>query len=106
MRDPADAAQSPRRGCSTSPRTISLDAISDRNSGFAYLARKVDLATAERVRKLNIEGIGLLPDSRRVYPEGELASQVIGAVGLENQGLSGLEAITTTCSAAPTARPR
>ena len=70
-----------------------LDEISDRASGFAYVARKVDLTAAEKVRKLEIEGIGTLPDSRRVYPEGSLASQVLGAVGTDNQGLSGLESM-------------
>jgi cell division protein FtsI (penicillin-binding protein 3) len=74
------------------PEDEIVEAISNRESGFAYVARKIDLAAAERVRKLHIDGIGILPDSRRVYPEGELASQVIGAVGIENQGLSGLEA--------------
>jgi cell division protein FtsI (penicillin-binding protein 3) len=68
-----------------------LEALADRESGFAYLARKVDLGTAERVRKLDIQGIGTLPDSRRVYPQGELASHVLGAVGIDNQGLTGLE---------------
>jgi cell division protein FtsI/penicillin-binding protein 2 len=34
----------------------------------------------------------LLPDSRRIYPQGELASQVVGTVGVDNQGLTGLEA--------------
>jgi cell division protein FtsI (penicillin-binding protein 3) len=68
------------------------ETLADRDSGFAYLARKVELATAERVSKLKIHGIGVLPDSRRVYPEGELASQLIGAVGVDNQGLTGLEA--------------
>jgi len=62
------------------------------DSGFAYLARKVDLPTAEEVSNLKLAGIGLLPDSRRIYPEGELASQVIGTVGIDNQGLTGLEA--------------
>ena len=61
-------------------------------SGFAYVAHKVDLPTAEKVRELGIEGIGFVPDSRRIYPEGELAAQVIGTVGSENQGLTGLEA--------------
>ena len=75
------------------PEDEILDAISDRSSGFAYVARKVDLKTAERVRRLKIDGIGELPDSRRLYPEGELAAQVIGAVGVENQGLSGLESM-------------
>ncbi len=69
-----------------------LKLIADRQSGFEYLARKVDLPTADKIEKLGLPGIGLLPDSRRVYPEGELASQVIGTVGIDNQGLTGLEA--------------
>ena len=60
-------------------------------SGFSYLAHKVDLGTAAEVEALNLEGIGELPDSRRTYPQGEMAGQVIGAVGSENQGLTGLE---------------
>ncbi len=68
-----------------------LGLLSD-NSGFEYLDRKVDLPTADQIEKLSIPGIGLLPDSRRIYPEGELASQVIGTVGTDNQGLTGLEA--------------
>jgi cell division protein FtsI (penicillin-binding protein 3) len=73
------------------PTTDLADALSDRSSGFAYLARKVDPTIAARVEKLHIEGISTVPTSRRLYPQGELASQVIGAVGTENQGLTGLE---------------
>jgi cell division protein FtsI/penicillin-binding protein 2 len=40
---------------------------------------------------MRLPGIGSLPDSRRSYPQGELAAQVIGAVGIDNQGLTGLE---------------
>ncbi len=69
-----------------------LELISNRESGFEYLARKVDLSTADAIEEMALPGIGLLPDSRRVYPEGELASQVIGTVGIDNQGLTGLEA--------------
>src|SRR5689334_19511911 len=54
-------------------------ALSDRSSGFAYLARKVDPAAAEKVQNMHIEGISTTPDSRRLYPQGDLASQVIGA---------------------------
>jgi cell division protein FtsI/penicillin-binding protein 2 len=61
-------------------------------SGFAYIARKVSLATAQKIERLHLEGIGQLPDSRRVYPQGDMAGQVIGVVGSENQGLTGLEA--------------
>lgn len=59
--------------------------------GFSYVAHKVGLGTAAQVEALNLEGIGQLPDSRRTYPQGEMAGQVIGAVGSENQGLTGLE---------------
>ena len=60
--------------------------------GFSYLAHKVDVTTAEEIKRLKLPGIGTLPDSRRTYPQGSLAGQVIGAVGTDNQGLSGLEA--------------
>jgi cell division protein FtsI (penicillin-binding protein 3) len=73
------------------PTTDLLEPLQDRGSGFAYLARKVGADEAARVEKLNIAGISTVPTSRRFYPQGELASQVIGAVGSENQGLTGLE---------------
>ena len=68
------------------------ETLSDDDSGFAYIDRKADLSSAEQVRDLDLDGIGILPDSRRVYPEGVLAAQVIGGVGIDNQGLTGLEA--------------
>lgn len=60
-------------------------------SGFAYLAKDVDLSTATKIEKLGIEGIEQIPGSRRTYPQGEMAGQVIGVVGSENQGLTGVE---------------
>jgi cell division protein FtsI (penicillin-binding protein 3) len=62
------------------------------DSGFSYVAHKVSLEAAGRVARLGLEGIGELPDSRRIYPQGQMAGQVVGAVGSENQGLTGLEA--------------
>jgi cell division protein FtsI/penicillin-binding protein 2 len=67
-----------------------LSALTE-ETGFSYLAHKVDLVTAAKIEKLHLEGIGQLPDSRRTYPQGDMAGQVIGAVGSENQGLTGLE---------------
>jgi cell division protein FtsI (penicillin-binding protein 3) len=69
-----------------------LKSLADRQSGFAYVKRQVDLDTANQIEKLDLPGIGTLPDSRRSYPQGSLASQVIGSVGTDNQGLTGLEA--------------
>jgi cell division protein FtsI (penicillin-binding protein 3) len=60
-------------------------------SGFAYLAQEVGMPAAARIERMKIAGIGTLPDSRRTYPQGSLAAQVLGAVGSEHQGLSGLE---------------
>jgi cell division protein FtsI (penicillin-binding protein 3) len=61
------------------------------HSGFSYVAHKVDTLAAARIERLELPGIGELPDTRRTYPQGDLAGQVVGAVGSENQGLSGLE---------------
>jgi cell division protein FtsI (penicillin-binding protein 3) len=61
------------------------------SSGFSYVAHQVSLPTAARIARLDLPGIGQLPDSRRAYPQGQLAGQVVGAVGTEGQGLSGLE---------------
>jgi cell division protein FtsI (penicillin-binding protein 3) len=60
-------------------------------SGFEYINRKVSLDVANQIAAADLEGIGLIPDSRRIYPQGGLAGQVIGTVGAENQGLTGLE---------------
>jgi len=72
------------------PKGEVLEALTA-EGGFSYVAQKVDLATAAKVEALDIEGLGQLPESRRSYPQGEMAGQVIGAVGSENQGLTGLE---------------
>ncbi|HEX9093895.1 MAG TPA: penicillin-binding protein 2 [Coriobacteriia bacterium] len=62
-----------------------------RDSAFAYIARKVDLDRAQAVEALGIVGIGTLEDSRRTYPSGELACQVLGFVGVDDKGIAGIE---------------
>lgn len=58
---------------------------------FVYLARQVDTAVADRIRKLNLAGIGFLDDTKRYYPNGAMAPQVLGFVGIDGSGLAGLE---------------
>jgi cell division protein FtsI (penicillin-binding protein 3) len=58
---------------------------------FAYVARQVDLDTAARLAALRLPGIGFLPAPRRAYPAGPLAAQVLGFVGVDGNGLAGLE---------------
>jgi cell division protein FtsI (penicillin-binding protein 3) len=61
------------------------------HSGFVYLARALPARRARAVMALKLEGITGAPTMRRVYPRGTLAAQVLGFVGTEGRGLSGLE---------------
>jgi cell division protein FtsI (penicillin-binding protein 3) len=58
---------------------------------FCWVARKADVETAERIRSLNLRGIYFQKEPKRFYPKGELAAQVIGYVGTDDEGLSGIE---------------
>lgn len=70
---------------------VDYEARLRKDSGFVYIARKVDMDKAEAVELLDLAGIGFLEDSRRTYPSGELACQVLGFVGVDDEGLAGLE---------------
>src|SRR3954471_10267567 len=58
---------------------------------FAWVARKVGNETSERVRALNLRGIYFQKESKRFYPKNDLAAPVLGYVGLDDGGLSGVE---------------
>ena len=60
-------------------------------AGFVYLRRKMDAWAGHKVQQLKIEGIGTVTEPKRSYPQGWLAAQVLGSVGTDNIGLSGLE---------------
>ena len=55
------------------------------------IKQKVDKHIADEIRALNLPGVMVDEDIRRVYPYGSLAAQVIGFVGRDNQGIIGLE---------------
>ena len=58
---------------------------------FERIATKVDKETADKIRALNLDGVKVDEDSKRFYPYNNLASQTIGFVGKDNQGIIGLE---------------
>ena len=77
-------------GCTTERRQAIAKNLSKR-AQFAYIARQVTPEEAKRVKALAVPGITLLKESRRYYPNSELAAHVIGYVGLDNIGLGGIE---------------
>ena len=73
------------------PEDTLLRQLTRRDTGFAYLARRVPAIRARRVEQMKIEGLEFIPEARRTYPRDFLASQLLGGVGAEGTGLSGLE---------------
>lgn len=62
-----------------------------RDAHFVYLARQRPWRVGEQVRDLDLPGVGVLTESTREYPAGDLAGQVLGATGIDGNGLEGLE---------------
>ncbi len=69
---------------------------------FTWINRKLSPDTAKKVKKIlcmdqktressAVKGFGFVPEARRFYPKGALASHIIGTVGLDNQPLEGVE---------------
>ena len=58
---------------------------------FVYVARQVNLDVATDIENMHLPGIGFLPVTKRYYPAGSLASQLLGFVGVDGTGLAGLE---------------
>ena len=61
------------------------------SKNFAWVARRVDAETAQRVRELNLKGVYRQKEFKRFYPNNDLGAQVLGYVGTEDAGLGGLE---------------
>jgi cell division protein FtsI/penicillin-binding protein 2 len=87
----------PRRAALAVERTLGLNAdrifpaLADRTHGFVYVARQADPAQAAALQRLKLPGFGFYAEERRNYPQRSVASQVLGFVGTDGNGLSGLE---------------
>jgi cell division protein FtsI (penicillin-binding protein 3) len=79
--DPADAR--------SSESEIAARLASGHN--FAWIARRVRPEIATRVRALNMKGIFFQKEFQRFYPDNNIAAQVLGYVGVDDNGLGGLE---------------
>jgi cell division protein FtsI (penicillin-binding protein 3) len=63
----------------------------DRPTSYVLLAHAVTPALSAQIMALQLPGIGVLPTTRRVYPDGRLASNVVGFVHSDGSGAAGLE---------------
>ncbi len=93
--DPAEVV-SPDQVAVALSRTMNNkpDAILTRlsaNGRFNWIQRKVSIQETQRIRDMKLGGIGFVPELKRFYPEGSLASHIIGFVGVDNNGLEGIE---------------
>jgi cell division protein FtsI (penicillin-binding protein 3) len=87
----------PRREAHVAAKVLGLSfptvyrQLSDRSRGFVYVARKEQPKLASALERRHLVGFTYAPDQKRVYPQGPVAASVLGYVGTDNTGLSGLE---------------
>src|ERR1700745_600220 len=58
---------------------------------FSWVARKANDETIQRINSLKLQGIHFQKEPKRFYPARDLAAQVLGSVGMEDSGQSGIE---------------
>jgi cell division protein FtsI (penicillin-binding protein 3) len=71
--------------------TASVAARLSSDAKFTYVARRVTDDVADAVEELDLPGLFFLDEPKRIAPAGDLARSVLGKVGVDNEGLSGLE---------------
>src|SRR5436309_1162299 len=59
--------------------------------GFVWLKREISTKQQQEIHHLGIPGLGFLDENKRVYPNGQEVSHVIGHVNIDNQGIAGIE---------------
>jgi cell division protein FtsI (penicillin-binding protein 3) len=66
-----------------------------KNSGrrFVWIARRIDPEKAELLEKMELAGVHTRKEPKRFYPNGSLAANVLGFVGLDGNGLAGIEQV-------------
>ena len=77
--------------CSRKDRDALVERLASRRY-FVHIRRQVSPDQARRVADLDLEGVGFLKESRRYYPNKTLAAHLLGYVGLDHDGLAGIEA--------------
>lgn len=91
MSDPADVAARLAPVINVRREEIFRKLTEDPESRFVWLVRRVKPEVGDAVRRLGLDGIALTTEGVRNFPNGQLAAHVLGFVGVEEQGLEGIE---------------
>lgn len=67
------------------------DLLSKESSTFVYVKRQADVDAASKLKKLGLDGIYFIADTRREYPCGQIGGQIIGYCNVDGEGITGLE---------------
>ncbi|MBN1381430.1 MAG: PASTA domain-containing protein [Deltaproteobacteria bacterium] len=89
IRRPSDIAKKLKRILDIDQGALIKKLSTDRC--FCWVARRISPAQAKKIRNLKIDGIFLVPEPKRFYPNGDLAGRLLGFVGMDSVGLEGLE---------------
>ena len=68
-----------------------LQKVQTTKGSFLWLKRQLSKSEYTQLKEKNLKHIGFIKTEKRVYPKGNFASHVLGFVGIDNQGLGGLE---------------
>ncbi len=66
-------------------------AMEDKERGFVYIARQIDIAKADQLAALELAGVTIYPEDRRILPGGDTARSIIGRTDIDGNGTAGLE---------------
>jgi cell division protein FtsI/penicillin-binding protein 2 len=73
------------------PFTTVLEGLTKPGTGFSPLAQYLPASRAATITRLHIAGISMIRETKRLYPRGAEAAQVLGSVGWGGRGLAGIE---------------
>jgi len=63
----------------------------DSDAGFVWIARQLPIEAANELKTLKLPGVAFVEEHRRSYPRATVAANVVGYVGLDGEGLAGIE---------------
>jgi cell division protein FtsI (penicillin-binding protein 3) len=90
IRDPRQVAAAAGKALGLDPTSL-IGPLSDRTRGFVYVERQADPLEAAALAREKLPGLGFYPEERRTYPQASVAAQVLGGVGIDGNGLAGIE---------------